>query len=352
VGLEKGNLLNHIPNLYITKQVSTNYNPEAKCPLWMKFLKEITCGDKELQEYLQMAVGYSATGYTSEQVLFYIIGNRGMNGKSLFLTTIQKVLGDYAASARSNIFTSKNDSSIEHSLADLFGARFVTLIETGNEVINEVVLKKITGEDILPARYLYQEGFNFSPTWKIWVASNEMLSLKEAGDATFRRIRVIPFNADFYQTYDNQLSEKFKNEYEGILTWIIQGAVKWFNNGKQLFVPDVVELETVKYRDDQDSRHMFLHRCTEFDLNSEVGLETMYEEYTKYCRLINIVPSTKISLGKIIFGDRHADKGHLKDGSRCWKGIRILSDKERKQKMRINTSVGRFLVGKQLKNNE
>lgn len=350
IDLSSGTEYSHDHEYYMTKQVSVNYNPNATCPLWTKFLDEVTQGDKELQEYLQMAVGYSATGYTSEQVLFYIIGERGMNGKSLFLTTIQKVLGDYAASARSNIFTSKNDGSIEHSLAGLYGSRFVTLIETGNEHINEVILKRITGEDILPARYLYQEGFSFSPTWKIWVASNEMLSLKEAGDATFRRIRVIPFNADFYGSADNQLSEKFKAEYEGILRWIVDGAVKWFKNGKQLFVPDSVELETIKYRDNQDGRHLFLHKCTESDPNGEVGLETMYEEYVKYCRVINVVPSSKISLGKIIYGDRHADKGHTKQGERCWKGIRLLTDKERKQKLRINTNVGKFLTGKRMNN--
>jgi putative DNA primase/helicase len=50
--------------------------PGGKCPLWLKFLDQVTGGDRELQSYLQRVSGYCMTGHTSEHVLFFIHGFR------------------------------------------------------------------------------------------------------------------------------------------------------------------------------------------------------------------------------------------------------------------------------------
>ena len=88
-----------------TKVISTNFNPQAKCPNFDKFIKEVFGGDGELISWIQRAFGYSLTGSVQEQVLFICYGT-GANGKSTLLETISKILGDYSTNADFEMFLS------------------------------------------------------------------------------------------------------------------------------------------------------------------------------------------------------------------------------------------------------
>ena len=62
IDLSTGSLLPHDPKYLITKMIDVDYDPEAGCPEWEKFLDLVTGGDKNLQYFLQLAVGYTLTG--------------------------------------------------------------------------------------------------------------------------------------------------------------------------------------------------------------------------------------------------------------------------------------------------
>jgi putative DNA primase/helicase len=80
---------------YLRKQAGTEYSRDAKCPRWLDFLNTIFQGNAELIEFIQIAVGYTLTGATQEQALFFLHGT-GRNGKSTFTETLQALLGSYA----------------------------------------------------------------------------------------------------------------------------------------------------------------------------------------------------------------------------------------------------------------
>ena len=79
----------------VTKKLGTNFTEASTCPEWTKFLNQIFAEDEELIKFMQRVVGYSLTGYVSEQRLFILIGT-GANGKSTFLKVLQSLTGDYA----------------------------------------------------------------------------------------------------------------------------------------------------------------------------------------------------------------------------------------------------------------
>src|SRR5271167_2948782 len=64
--------------------------PGGDCPLWLKFLDQVTDGGRELQAYLQRMAGYCMTGHTSEHVFFFLYGT-GANGKSVFVNTLLEI---------------------------------------------------------------------------------------------------------------------------------------------------------------------------------------------------------------------------------------------------------------------
>jgi putative DNA primase/helicase len=119
VDLHTGNMLPHDPARYMTK--ITAVAPAGECPLWLRFLDEITGKNKELQEFLQRVAGYCLTGSTREHALFFAYGT-GSNGKGVFLNTISAILAEYAAVAPMETFTASQHERHPTDLAGLRGA--------------------------------------------------------------------------------------------------------------------------------------------------------------------------------------------------------------------------------------
>ena len=111
VDLKTGQLNERTSDDLHTKVIGTNFNPQAKCPNFDKFIKEVFGGDGELISWIQRAFGYSLTGSVQEQVLFICYGT-GANGKSTLLETISKILGDYSTNADFEMFLSNQKSDV------------------------------------------------------------------------------------------------------------------------------------------------------------------------------------------------------------------------------------------------
>ncbi|GHV94194.1 hypothetical protein AGMMS50293_05140 [Spirochaetia bacterium] len=153
----------------ITKLAQVEYNKDADCPIWKQFVREIMDYKPELINFLQTAVGWSVSGDISEQSMFILYGT-GTNGKSTFLNGIQKLLGDYALSTWPETFMKRSNDTTTNDIARLRGSRFVTTTETEQgKRLSEYLIKQVTGNDALTARFLYGEYFNFVPTFKIFI---------------------------------------------------------------------------------------------------------------------------------------------------------------------------------------
>src|SRR5262249_32059747 len=157
-------------------------------------LERVTGGDAELASFLQRAVGYSLTGHTSEEVLFFLHGSTA-TGKSSKLDAIRAVLGEYAAVADFETFLKRRgDAGIRNDIARLAGARFVVSIEVDDgKALAEGLIKLLTGGDVVTARFLYREAFEFQPRFKLWLAANERPRVRADDAAMWRRIIQVPF---------------------------------------------------------------------------------------------------------------------------------------------------------------
>ena len=94
---------------------------------------------------MQQAVGYTLTGRTDEHALFFLYGT-GQNGKTTFIETIRRLMGDYAQ--RTDIEALMQSSGRGHGatpyVADMAGARFVLTSEIPeNRKINESLIKNL-----------------------------------------------------------------------------------------------------------------------------------------------------------------------------------------------------------------
>ena len=258
VNLRTGEPYKSRPEDYMTKAAAVS--PAGYCPLWRAFLDRITADDGELQAYLQRVAGYCLTGHTSEHAVFFLYGT-GANGKSVFVNTLVKLMGDYAITAPMEAFIESKVDRHPTELAMLRGARLVAASETQvGRHWNEARVKALTGGDRIPARFMRGDFFEFTPQFKLMISGNHKPSLRNVDEAMRRRLHIIPFTVTIPPAErDLDLAEKLKAEWPGILQWAIDGALEWRRIG--LKPPEAVQQATRDYLEAEDDILSWITEC-------------------------------------------------------------------------------------------
>jgi putative DNA primase/helicase len=301
-----GTLIPHDPKLKLTKICSASYYPDAYAPTWEKFLQDVFLGDEELIAFMQRALGYSITGDTSEQVLFIAWG-LGSNGKSTLFRTIQHILGDYARSVAKDALMKRNGKGDTHptAIANLVGCRFALLQETEEgRQLDASAIKWVTGGDKITARFLYRDYFEFYPEFKVWLVTNYKPVVADTTYAFWRRLILIPFRAIFDERRrDREMPNKLWAERDGILTWLVQGCLRWQEDG--LNPPKVIMEATKEYQTEMDALQQWLEDCCVADPKAETHFADLYASYTEWCKERDETPVSKRK-----FGERLSEKGY------------------------------------------
>jgi putative DNA primase/helicase len=286
-----GALLPHDPTCLITKLCQHNYNPAATCPRFMDFLHRIMgAGDAEVPErtthlvgYLQRAFGYSLTGWTSEKSVFILHGG-GNNGKTTLLSTVSKIIEEYAVVLQVDSLMVKQESNNSQAdLADLRGARFVMTSETEEgQRLNEGKLKRITqGMGRIKAVRKYENPITFYESHKLWVDANHRPDVRGVDAAIWNRLHLIPFDVTITpEEIDRELPAKLAAEAEGILAWMVAGAMRWYAEG--LGRPPEVSAAGEEWRAASNQVGRFVDECCIRLLTAEAKARNLYGAYRKW----------------------------------------------------------------------
>lgn len=322
--LKTGGIVEHDRSFLITKLAPVDFKPGATCPTWMKFLDRIQAGNRAVIDFLQRAVGYSLTGDTSEQCVFFLYGT-GANGKSTFLEVIQTILGDYSQRTEFATFLAKNNETVRNDIARLKSARFVSAVEAGKgKSLAEDVIKQLTGDDTITARFLFQEYFEFLPAFKVFLATNHKPIIKGNDHAIWRRIKLIPFNVTIpEEERDKALKTRLLDELPGILNWAIQGCLEWQRNGLQ--EPEEVQYATKSYQAEMDTLTAFFEdRCIVNPL-ARVPLKELYVEYCKWAQA-----NGEPEISQRTLNGQLAERGYQQrkgaKGLRLWLGVGLAAE--------------------------
>ena len=244
---------------HMTRNTAVAPAEATECPRWHQFLDEVTGGDKGLIRFLQQWFGYTLTGDTREEALLFVHGPGG-NGKGKLLSSVQGILGTYCRTAAMETFTaSQGGDRHPTDLAMLAGARMVCASETEEgRAWAEVRIKQLTGNDVIAARFMRRDFFEYRPQFKLTIIGNHKPSLKNVDDALRRRLNIVPFNFK-PDPIDLHLEAKLRAEWPGILRWMIEGCLDWQQHG--LVRPQVVLDATAEYFAAQDHFGRWLGEC-------------------------------------------------------------------------------------------
>jgi putative DNA primase/helicase len=255
-------LLPHDKQNFITKIVDYDYNPNAKCPQFLKFINRIfrSREDKEqIINYIQKALGYSLTGEISQQAIFLLYGS-GANGKSTLIETQRLVVGDYGTTIDSSSLITKKNDSVRNDIARLPNIRFVSASENSKgTILDEELVKKLSGGDQVTARFLFQEEFQFYPQLKLWWAFNHPPGLNDFTHSLMRRLKLIPFEEVISgdEVIDQSiLLQQHKEELSGIFNWEIEGLKKFQKEGLKDI--EAVKKAVKEFKEEQDRLHEFI----------------------------------------------------------------------------------------------
>lgn len=323
IDLRTGKLLEHDKNNFITKMSPVVYVDGASSVLWLSFLNKIFDGDVELIKYMQKAIGYSLSGITREQCIFIMFGS-GSNGKSTFISTILHIFGDYGTQTPTETLMIKKNDGIRNDIARLYGKRFVSASEgEKHHVLAESLVKQLTGEDTIAARFMYQEYFEFLPEFKVFLITNHKPKISGVDHGIWRRLRPIPFVIKIHEDEKgSELQNKLKAESSAILSWAIEGALLWQNEGLQ--IPSKVNDALKEYKADNDIIAEFMNSACIVSANSNIKKSILHDRYILYCSSIGIRPISLIAFGRAL-NDR-GYREHVKGDGSYWLDLEIKPD--------------------------
>lgn len=283
VDLTTGELRAHDRGLYLMQQATITYDPTATCPMFDDFLAGVM-PDEERRAYLARVMGYTLTGSTGEQVMFIHHGE-GQNGKGVFMRIAMGVLGDYAqAVPGSTLMAKRNDGGIPNDIARMVGKRLLSTSETGRnaegrgKALDEELVKRLTGEDIISARFLNAEFFDFRPVGKIHLATNHLPDVS-GSHSMARRLHDIGWDvivppAKRIRGLDEKILAR---EASGVLNWAIRGCLDWQRQG--LAVPASVTAKTREHIAQSNPLATWLEEQTDNVLTAVTENSVLYGSY-------------------------------------------------------------------------
>lgn len=324
VDLRTGTIRPHDRNDLLTCITPGGYVKGATHPLWTDTRKRFIPND-DVEDYVHRLIGYAATGYASEKA-FPICWGGGNNGKgSIFETIAKRGLGpDYAVSISPDAVVNngkQGQQAQERANIKFHGKRMALFEETadGDTLDAGAVKRMASGGDIMEARRLHMESFNFSPTHSVFLMTNAEPRVNCFDLAMKTRIKFIHFGVQVKPNgkIRHQL-ETDPDVHRAVLAWIVEGAVKYFRDGLAN-EPQAVKEATERYFHDQDTFGQFLSECFDVaepgnDRYSETKKQ-IFERYQSWAEDQGLkYRLSKISLGRELEKRGFRSIGNVRQG--------------------------------------
>ena len=224
---EEIELLPHDPAYFFRYHTGIKYDAKAKCPVFDKFLADITKNDESMMQLLLEWLGYVLTVSVSAEKALFLYGTAA-NGKTTYLRIMRKLAGGDSGAS---------DVPLKDILSYRFGLFNVISktvnIDSDTSAItdaNFAVFKQIVSGEDVTGEGKGKNQFSVRLAAKLVFACNELPEVRCSDiEALRRRVCLVPFEQTFSSQpvgdelpLDNTLVATLETELPGILNKALQ----------------------------------------------------------------------------------------------------------------------------------
>ena len=280
---------------FLKYQLSFDFKPEAKAPLFLSFLDRVL-PDEKLQMILFEFLGYVLAKDLKLEKMLMLLGS-GKNGKSVVFDVV------YALFGKQNITSYSLKSLCEHnsySRASIQDSLLNYSSELGGRSMEIDLFKKLSSNEPVEARFLHKNSFIIENYCRFMFNCNSLPKEVENNEAYYRRFIIIPFNVTIsIEEQDVNLAKKIiENELEGVFNLVIAGMERLILQNK-FTQSDIVNEEIEKYKNESNSVNMFLDEENyKISLSSQRPSDNFYLAYKEYSMNSGFSPFTKTNFNK------------------------------------------------------
>lgn len=211
----------HSPKFGFRSVLPYGYDPDARCPVFRKWLHGVMLGDPELMAILQEFMGYIVRGgeYKYHKALW--LEGAGRNGKSTFIDVLKALIGpdNYSTASIKSINTDN------FAGADLDGKIANFSEETSPHELRESGhFKNLTGDGEIRAQKKWMQAYTFRNRAKLVMTYNQIPDLGDNSKGMLSRPIIIPFRKQIQEGEQDQgIKKKLFAELPGIFNFAFEG---------------------------------------------------------------------------------------------------------------------------------
>lgn len=229
-------LIPKTPNWFSTSKLKFEFNENAQCPNWVRFLDDVFSGDEQSIDALQKWFGYLLTPDNSLNKIMFVIGEP-RSGKGTVVQVMKELFGE------SNVATPKlSDLSKDFSLQPLANKTVAIIPDArlsrraDESMITETLLSISGGDPQDVSRKFKDTLSSYQMKCRFTIFSNLVPNLRDLSSAFITRCIFLHMPNSYLGREDFTLIDKLKAELPGILNWAIVGR-HLLNQSKRIVQP-------------------------------------------------------------------------------------------------------------------
>jgi P4 family phage/plasmid primase-like protien len=331
------------PQDYITKTTGipyVPYNAEANADIVSELLTfmEQLFPQKDLCRYMWDHLAATLIGIKKEHA-FNIYRGSGSNGKSILTELMSQALGEYKGTVPITLVTEKRNAigGTSSEIIQLKGVRYAVMQEPSKDaVINEGIMKELTGGDPIQARALFCSSEIFIPQFSLVVCTNALFEVRGGDDGTWRRMKLVDFISKFISEGEHHTDDtkyvfpKDKSLKEKLPSWAIvfisMLVKRAFETDGEVIDCEEVKAASNKYRQSQDCIAGFIADNIEIVPGAHLGkkiLNSVFKEWYQMNYSGRKMPKL-MELEEVM--DKKFEKKLNKNNIKEWVNIKIKCD--------------------------
>lgn len=276
--IKKDKLIPHSPDYGFTYVLDYAYDPKAECPKFDKFMEDVTVAREDLINVLLEYFGFVVAGHRMNPAKALVLIGEGHNGKSTLLDILESLVGT----------ANKSSITLEDLKKDSF--RFLMINKLVNiseetpskSLMDSSVFKNLVSGGSMVVRMYYKQPYDIRNRTKLIFACNEMPTVTDATKGMFRRLLIVPFNAEFEGSNDDPfMKEKVSMELPGIFNKVME-HYKHFCKTNSFSDSVYVRESLEQYRQEVDTVYCWYDECAELKPIEQCGEKDFVDNMKLY----------------------------------------------------------------------